>query len=226
MSIKGLLGTALAGILLVTWGGADADTYKVRLYNPATTLWVTGTAEFTVDRNAVLGQGTCITVDRSAANAFNVTELIVTDNGVNVTFSGKLDATICRSQSKEEAKILNGTQVQLQCLDNGVNLAWVTGTLSKTVGVVPYTLTTRGPVGGAWTNGCTASNEPVIAKNYDLAKGGRTGITPIVTNGNYGVPNQIHANPEPGSFMLILAGFGSMGLLAWVRARRRGHVAM
>lgn len=207
----------LATALLVPCTQALADAYKVRLYNPSSTLTSTGAADYAINRTPsanTLTQGGCEMVP----SAFQVTELKVVVDGVERNFVGTLDSYICRMQANKPVNYAPGTA----CLDQGVNLGWVNGRLS-TPGTylgnpVTYYIDFKGPT--SWANGCTASNEPQIVRQYDILRG----RTKLVTNGSFAVPNIVHAVPEPGSLPLFLAGFAALALLAWGRGRRVSHI--
>lgn len=216
-----ILSLVLAAALLAPWAQARAESYKVRLYDPANpnNLQVTGAAEFAINRTPdvyTTNQGGCAT----APAAFQVTELKVVVDGVEKNFTGYLDATICRMQSNKPVNYAPGTA----CLDQGVNLGWVSGTLSQSGtyngGTVTYYVDFKAPT-TAWTNGCSASDEPVFVRKYDVKRN----RTKLIENGNFAVPNIVRAAPEPGSLPLFLAGFAALGLLAWTRSRRAALAA-
>lgn len=206
----------LATALLAPCSHALADAYKVRLYDSSNSLTNTGAADYAINRTPsanTLTQGGCEMVP----NAFQVTELKVVVDGVERNFVGTLDSHICRMQANKPVNYAPGTA----CLDQGVDLGWVAGRLS-TPGTylgnpVTYYIDFKGPT--SWVNGCTASNEPQIVRQYDILRN----RTKLVTNGSFAVPNIVHAVPEPGSLPLFLAGFAALALLARGRGRRASH---
>jgi hypothetical protein len=211
----------LAATLLSPWQSAVAESYAIRLYDPSnpavllnqpTAQFVSGAANFNIDRTPggpLASQGNCV----KNVGVVNVTGLTVKlgPTLTPVTFSGNLSAYKCRTQSKKPVNY--ATPDGKACLDNGVNMGWITGILVNGNYRLEFV---EGVSSLLSANGCAAGNdEPIFLRTYTI-KNGRT----LLLTGRFANPDAIHALPEPSSWMLLLAGVPALLWFATRRTRR------
>jgi hypothetical protein len=114
------------------------------------------------------------------------------------------------------AQTSSGTMLRKECLDQGSNFSGIIGLVTSN----PY----RFNFTGGYTDGCnmqtqtkiTSDGLPVFVRGLVIRQQGRE--LPLFT-GSYYIFNEANRIPEPGSLALLLAGAGSLILLATMRRR-------
>ncbi len=112
-----------------------------------------------------------------------------------------------------------GTKGANECLDQGNNLSGVRGSATLGSGAATKTLA----FDFSATNGCLANTvQAPFARNVVISTGSLASArgSQIVFQGNYYLFNPAATIPEPGSFLLLLAGLLGMGFLS-LRSPRR-----
>lgn len=110
-----------------------------------------------------------------------------------------------------------GTKGAMECLDQGSNFFGIIGAVSSN----PYTFT----FSGGYTDGCnmqtqtkiTSDGLPVFVRGLVIRQ---QGAERPIFRGSYHIFNEANRIPEPGSLALLLAGAGSLILLATLRRRQ------
>ena len=132
------------------------------------------------------------------------------------TFTGPV--SLVRVQSK---LCKPGTNGNLEWLDQGKNVQGVQGSLKTPDGVYTMDLifSQTNPVTNP-TGPCTNYGQESFSytRAYTITTGGRSGLT-VIASGTDFVYNT-NSIPEPETLLLLLAGFGSMGLVTIRRKRR------
>lgn len=224
--------SALLALALTPWTDAMADGYWIRFKDANGTLipGVTGGFSY-ANPTQIADQGVCQEDGQTVVVNITIPANAI-GNPQEIVFNTNLVAPkplICRTHSWKDvsgARIPPGTK---QCLDNATHVSGVSGTI-KTGKGQPYTLQFQSDAANILTrNGCGNNNEnpppitftptgdfePSYHRAFTI-----TGPGNFSLSGAYWVVNQVHATPEPGSLVLLLAGLGGFGLLSW--SRRRG----
>jgi hypothetical protein len=231
MKKKTLWLSGMLALALAPWTEAMADGYWIRLKDANGSLVPGVTGGFSYNKPAIpiQNQGDC------AAGNVVVVNVLVPANALGqgvpqLQFNTNVVAQkplICRTHSWKEISGKEWPAGTKQCLDNGTNVAGVSGSLKTKSG--QYTLTFHSTDADVLDkNGCGDNNdnnppitlmpansfEPSYNRTFTI-----TGPNGFTYSGNYWVVNQVHANPEPGTLPLLMISMSAMGLLAWKRKR-------
>ncbi len=135
-------------------------------------------------------------------------------SGNPIVFSGSMTPRLTATHTWKEwmAQTSSGSMLRKECLDQGRNLAGLSGTIDS--GQYRLLLSTQ------FTDGCdmrsqtkiTADGQPLIVRTAAIFRGGERPIF----SGAYHIFN-VDSVPEPGTILLLVIGAATLGVVAFSR---------